>query len=73
MRTKDKELWGVTYSRTSSSSRPRGTRLTASTLGTFAASSSLGTRLTLGEKKEGSVGLVQFWGHFWRCHRPGHS
>lgn len=50
-RPKDREPSDVTYSRTGSASRAGGTGLTAGTLGTFAATSSLGTGLTLGRKR----------------------
>lgn len=48
---KDRELLDVTHSRTSSASRAWGTGLTTDTLGTFTATSTLGTGFTLGNKR----------------------
>lgn len=48
---KGQGVWDATYSRTSSASRAGGTGLTAGTLGTFTATSSLGTSFTLGRKR----------------------
>lgn len=51
MRPKGKELSDGTYSRTSSAGRAGGAGLAASTLGTFTATSTLGTSLALGRKR----------------------